>query len=49
MIHLEEHRMQMANERQALELELLRLQVEAAKNPQAASNVVAPVADGDDW
>ena len=53
MIHLEQHRMEMANERQALELELLRLQVEAAvnaaNNPQATSNAIAPTADGDDW
>ena len=52
MIHLEEHRMQMANERQALELELLRMQVEAAKeaknNPQI-SETSTVVADGDDW
>lgn len=52
MIHLEQHRMEMANERQALELELLRLQVEAAKeaarNP-GQSMLAAPIADGDDW
>lgn len=52
MIHLEQHRMEMANERQALELKLLRLQVEAAeqasKNP-SQGQMTMPLADGNDW